>query len=235
LLNLDNVSVSYGSYTALRNIHIKVQEGELVVLLGANGAGKTTLLRTISGLHRPSTGTIQFRDKKISGLSPSQTVSLGISQCPEGRKLFPQMSVYKNLILGAYTCRKDKAGVAETLEYVYSLFPILWEKHKESAGSLSGGQQQMVAIGRALMSRPKVLLLDEPSMGLAPLVVRHMFEAIKTINNRGTTVLLAEQNAYSALKIACRGYVIENGEVVMSDTSEALSGNKRIRQAYIGA
>jgi len=206
-----------------------------VVLLGANGAGKTTLLRTISGLHRPSTGTIQFRDKKISGLSPSQTVSLGISQCPEGRKLFPQMSVYKNLILGAYTCRKDKAGVAETLEYVYSLFPILWEKHKESAGSLSGGQQQMVAIGRALMSRPKVLLLDEPSMGLAPLVVRHMFEAIKTINNRGTTVLLAEQNAYSALKIACRGYVIENGEVVMSDTSEALSGNKRIRQAYIGA
>jgi len=145
------------------------------------------------------------------------------------------MSVYKNLILGAYTCRKDKAGVAETLEYVYSLFPILREKQKESAGSLSGGQQQMVAIGRALMSRPKVLLLDEPSMGLAPLVVRHMFETIKIINNRGTTVLLAEQNAYSALKIACRGYVIENGEVVMSDTSEALAGNKRIRQAYIGA
>lgn len=235
MLKLENVSVAYGSFMALRNISMEVREGELVVLLGANGAGKTTLFRTISGLLKPSSGSIAFRDNKISGLSPSQIVKHGVSQCAEGRKLFPQMSVHKNLILGAYTCRNDKAGVQKSLEHVYELFPILKEKENEPAGSLSGGQQQMVAIGRALMSRPKVLLLDEPSMGLAPLIVRQMFDIIKTINEEGTTVLLAEQNAYSALKIAGRGYVIENGEIVMSDTSAAISGNERVRQAYIGA
>lgn len=235
MLKIENLCVAYGGFMALRNINMEVKEGELVVLLGANGAGKTTLFRTISGLMKPSSGAIEFGGKKISGLSPSQIVKLGVSQCAEGRKLFPQMSVYKNLILGAYTCRKDKILVQKSLEYVYGLFPILKEKQNAPAGSLSGGQQQMVAIGRALMSRPKLLLLDEPSMGLAPLVVRQMFETIKAINEEGTAVLLAEQNAYSALQIAQRGYVLENGEIVMSDTSAAISGNERIRQAYIGA
>lgn len=235
MLELENMSVSFGSFMALRSINMEVREGELLVLLGSNGSGKTTLLKTISGLLKPSSGMIKFQGEKISGLSPSQIVMQGISQCAEGRRLFPRMSVYKNLILGAYTCRKDKKGVQNSLEYVYSLYPILKEKENDPAGSLSGGQQQMVAIGRALMARPKVLLLDEPSMGLAPLVVRQMFQTIESINREGTTVLLAEQNAYSALKIAHRGYVLENGAVVMSDSSEAIAGNERIRQAYIGA
>jgi len=235
LLELENLSVSFGSFVALRNLSMEIREGELLVLLGANGAGKSTLLKTISGLLKPASGTIKFQGKKISGLSPSKVVKVGISQCAEGRKLFPEMSVHKNLILGAYTCRNDKKGVQKSLAYVYNLYPILKEKENDPAGSLSGGQQQMVAIGRALMSRPKVLLLDEPSMGLAPLVVKQMFETIETINREGTTILLAEQNAYTALKIANRGYVIEGGEVVMSDTSENIAKNERIRQAYIGA
>jgi branched-chain amino acid transport system ATP-binding protein len=235
LLELEGLSVCFGSFMALRDIHMEVREGELLVLLGANGAGKTTLLRTISGLNRPQSGIIKFQGKKISGLSPSEVVRHGISQCAEGRKLFPRMSVHKNLILGAYTRRKDKKEMLKSLEYVYSLYPILKDKENDPAGSLSGGQQQMLAIGRALMSRPKVLLLDEPSMGLAPLVVGQMFETIEAINREGTTILLAEQNAYSALKIANRGYVIEGGSVVMSGSSEAITGNERIRQAYIGA
>lgn len=235
MLELESLSVSFGSFMALRDINMEVREGELLVLLGANGAGKTTLLRTISGLNKPHSGIIKFKGKKISGLSPSEVVRHGISQCAEGRKLFPRMSVHKNLILGAYTRRKDKKEMLKSLEYVYGLYPILKDKENDPAGSLSGGQQQMLAIGRALMSRPKVLLLDEPSMGLAPLVVGQMFETIEAINSEGTTILLAEQNAYCALKIASRGYVIEGGSVVMSGSSEAISGNERIRQAYIGA
>lgn len=235
MLELENMSVSFGSFVALRNISLEVREGELLVLLGANGAGKTTLLKTISGLLKPADGMIKLSGKKISGLSPSQIVKHGISQCAEGRRLFAGMSVYKNLILGAYTCRKDKKGVQKTLDYVYSLYPILKEKENDPAGSLSGGQQQMVAIGRALMARPRVLLLDEPSMGLAPLVVQQMFETIEAINREGTTILLAEQNAYTALKIANRAYVIENGAVVMSGSSEDIAKNEQIRQAYIGA
>ncbi|MFZ5642655.1 MAG: ABC transporter ATP-binding protein [Bacillota bacterium] len=235
MLELESLSVSYGSFAALRNINMEVREGEIMVLLGANGAGKTTLLKTISGLLKPSDGMIKLQGKKISGLSPSQIVKHGISQCAEGRRLFSQMSVYKNLILGAYTCRNDKKGVQKSLDYVYRLYPILKEKENDPAGSLSGGQQQMVAIGRALMARPRVLLLDEPSMGLAPLVVQQMFETIEAINREGTTILLAEQNAYTALKIANRAYVIENGAVVMSGSSEVIANNEQIRQAYIGA
>lgn len=235
MLEIEKLSVSFGSFMALRSINMEVLEGELLVLLGANGSGKTTLLKTISGLLRPAAGMIKLQGEKISGLSPSQIVKHGISQCAEGRRLFPHMSVYKNLILGAYTCRNDKKGVQKSLDYVYSLYPMLKEKENAPAGSLSGGQQQMLAIGRALMASPKVLLLDEPSMGLAPLVVQQMFQTIEAINREGTTILLAEQNAYSALKIAHRGYVIESGAVVMSDSSEAISKNERIRQAYIGA
>lgn len=235
MLEIEKLSVSFGSFMALRSMDMEVLEGELLVLLGANGSGKTTLLKTISGLLRPAAGMIKLQGKKISGLSPDQIVKHGISQCAEGRRLFPRMSVYKNLILGAYTCRNDKKGVQNSLDYVYSLYPMLKEKENAPAGSLSGGQQQMLAIGRALMARPKVLLLDEPSMGLAPLVVQQMFQTIETINREGTTILLAEQNAYSALKIAHRGYVIESGAVVMSDSSEAIAKNERIRQAYIGA
>ncbi|MHB8156920.1 MAG: ABC transporter ATP-binding protein [Desulfocucumaceae bacterium] len=235
MLELENLSVSFGSFIALSSINMEVQEGELLVLLGANGSGKTTLLKTLSGLSKPSGGLIKLQGKKISGLRPSQIVKQGISQCAEGRRLFNSMSVYKNLLLGAYTCRKDKKGVQNSLDYVYSLFPILKEKENDPAGSLSGGQQQNVAIGRALKARPKVLLLDEPSMGLAPMIVQQMFNIIEAINSEGTTILLAEQNAYSALKIAHRAYVIENGAVVMSGSSEDIAKNERVRQIYIGA
>ncbi|KKM10069.1 leucine/isoleucine/valine transporter ATP-binding subunit [Clostridiales bacterium PH28_bin88] len=235
MLKLRNVSVAFGSYQALRNIELEVNKGELVVLLGANGAGKSTIFRTISGLNRHAKGDIEFMGGKIGGLVPDRIVRLGISQCPEGRHLFPKLPVYKNLILGAYVHRSDKAGISKTLEEVYQLFPMLREKKDDPAGSLSGGQQQMLAIGRALMSRPKLLLLDEPSLGLSPLVVREVFEAIKQINAAGTMVLLAEQNAFMALKVASRGYVIENGQIVMADSSENLLGNEQVKRAYIGA
>jgi branched-chain amino acid transport system ATP-binding protein len=220
---------------ALHEINLEVKEGELVVLLGANGAGKSTIFRAISGLTPPVSGEITFHGQKVNGLKPDRIVSMGIVQCPEGRKLFPQMSVLKNLTLGAYVHRRDKKGIEQSLAEVFRLFPILKEKQNDPAGSLSGGQQQMVAIGRALMARPKVLLLDEPSLGLAPLVVQQVFEVIKEINRAGTMVLLAEQNASAALSIAHRGYVIESGKIVMEGTSKALFGNDEIRKAYIGA
>lgn len=235
MLTLENVTQSYGSFKALNGISLHAKEGELVVLLGANGAGKSTIFLTTSGLQKAAGGSIRFRNTELVGMKPSQIVQQGVVQCPEGRKLFPQMSVLKNLMLGAYVHRGDKAGNQRVLEEVLSLFPMLSEKKDQPAGSLSGGQQQMVAIGRAMMGRPKALLLDEPSLGLAPLVVKQVFEVIHRINRAGTTVLLAEQNAYAALKIAHRAYVIEGGRIVMEGDRDSLLGNEAVRKAYIGA
>ncbi|ARB45348.1 ABC transporter ATP-binding protein [Alloalcanivorax xenomutans] len=235
MLKLENVDAKYDSFKALDNVSMTVGQGELVVLLGANGAGKTTLFNTISGLLKPSAGSITLNGEDVTGRRPSALVQAGVVQCPEGRKLFPEMSVMKNLVLGAYVHRRDKAGIKKTLDHVLEMFPILEEKKNQAAGSLSGGQQQMVAIGRALMGRPKLLMLDEPSLGLAPLVVKQMFETIQTINRAGTTVLLAEQNAFAALKIATRAYVIENGRLVMEGDRDAMLGNEAVRKAYIGA
>ncbi|MGF2735712.1 ABC transporter ATP-binding protein [Marinobacter sp. DUT-1] len=235
MLQLENVDVCYGSFKALTNISMTVDTGELVVLLGANGAGKTTLFNAISGLVKPTGGDIRFEDKHLNGMKPSAVVSSGVVQCAEGRKLFPQMSVQQNLMMGAYVHRRDREGNKKRLNEVLELFPILEDKANQPAGSLSGGQQQMVAIGRAMMSRPRLLMLDEPSLGLAPLVVRQMFETIRQINSLGTTVLLAEQNAFAALKIADRAYVMENGRLVMEGDREAMLGNEQVRKAYIGA
>ena len=235
MLKLEGVDAKYDSFKALDGISMSVEPGELVVLLGANGAGKTTLFNTISGLLKPSAGRISLNGQDVTGKKPSALVQSGVVQCPEGRKLFPEMSVMKNLVLGAYVHRRDKAGIKKTLDHVLEMFPILEEKKNQAAGSLSGGQQQMVAIGRALMGRPKLLMLDEPSLGLAPLVVKQMFETIQTINRAGTTVLLAEQNAFAALKIATRAYVIENGRLVMEGDRDAMLGNEAVRKAYIGA
>jgi branched-chain amino acid transport system ATP-binding protein len=235
MLRLDKVSLSYGSFRALHDVSIHADEGELVVLLGSNGAGKSSIFLTMSGLQRASTGSIRFGNHELVGRKPSQIVADGLVHCPEGRKLFPGMSVLKNLTLGAYVHRRDSKGTQRSLEEVFELFPILNEKKDMPAGSLSGGQQQMVAIGRALMGRPKALLLDEPSLGLAPLVVKQMFEVIARINKAGTTVLLAEQNAYAALNIASRAYVIEQGHIVMEGGREELLNNEQVRKAYIGA
>lgn len=235
MLNLTNVSVKYGGFTAVHDVNIEVNQGEIVVLLGANGAGKSTIFRTISGLNKSSTGEIMFSGEKLNRRSADQIVKIGIGQCPEGRKLFPQMSVQENLRMGGYVNRRQKNAIRNSLEYVYELFPILKEKRNEPAGSLSGGQQQMVAIGRTLMSKPKLMMLDEPSIGLAPLIVEQMFEVIQKINQEGTTILLAEQNANAALKIADKGYVFENGSVVLQGTSKELFANDKVRKAYIGA
>jgi branched-chain amino acid transport system ATP-binding protein len=235
MLRLDKVSLSYGSFRALHDVSIHAEEGELVVLLGSNGAGKSSIFLTVSGLQRASGGSIRFGTHELIGRKPSQIVADGLVHCPEGRKLFPGMSVLKNLTLGAYVHRRDSKGTQRSLDEVFELFPILFEKKDMAAGSLSGGQQQMVAIGRALMGRPKALLLDEPSLGLAPLVVKQMFEVIARINQAGTTVLLAEQNAYAALNIASRAYVIEQGHIVLEGGREELLNNEQVRKAYIGA
>ncbi len=235
MLSLENVTLDYGSFRALDGVTLHAGEGELVVLLGANGAGKSSIFLTTSGLQRAAAGSIRFGRDELVGMKPSQIVKAGVVQCPEGRKLFPGMSVLKNLMLGAYVHRRDQAGNQRMLEEVMALFPILDEKRNHAAGSLSGGQQQMVAIGRAMMGRPKALLLDEPSLGLAPLVVKQVFEVIKRVNAGGTTVLLAEQNAFAALRIAHRAYVIEGGRIVMEGDPDSLLGNDAIRKAYIGA
>ncbi|MDQ1684844.1 MAG: branched-chain amino acid transport system ATP-binding protein [Frankiaceae bacterium] len=231
LLRVDGLRVSYGAIEALRNISFEVDEGEIVTLLGANGAGKTTTLRTISGLLRPKGGTIEFDGRQVGGIAPHDIVAAGIGHVPEGRRIFPRMSVYENLQMGAYRRRGD---ISADVERVYDLFPVLRERHQQEGGTLSGGEQQMLAIGRALMSRPRLLLLDEPSMGLAPLIVLKIFEIIREINEAGTTVLLVEQNAAQALRLATRGYVLETGEVVMTDTASALLTNDRVRAAYLG-
>jgi branched-chain amino acid transport system ATP-binding protein len=235
LLRLSDVSVKFGAFTALENIDIEVGDGELVVLLGANGAGKSTIFNTISGLNKPSSGDIQFNGKSVRGNSPDRMVKEGIVQCAEGKKLFAEMSVQENLMMGGFVHRKQKAQLKQSLAEVYALFPILKEKKDDAAGSMSGGQQQMLAIGRALMAKPKLIMMDEPSIGLAPLIVEQMFSIIQEINKSGTTVLLAEQNANAALKIADRGYVIENGSIVLHGNSKALFHNDAIRKAYIGA
>lgn len=235
MLTLENVSLSYGSFRALDKVTLHAREGELVVLLGSNGAGKSSLFLTMSGLQRAACGSIRFGTQELCGRKPSQIVADGLVHCPEGRKLFPGMSVLKNLMLGAYVHRRDQPGTRRSLEEIFALFPILDEKKDHPAGSLSGGQQQMVALGRALMGRPKALLLDEPSLGLAPLVVKQMFEIIARINQAGTTILLAEQNAYAALNIASRAYVLEQGKIVMEGGREELLNNAQVRKAYIGA
>lgn len=234
MLKFDNVSLDYGSLRALDGINLHANDGELVVLLGANGAGKSSIFLATSGLRRAASGSLRLGTRELLGMTPAQIVKNGVIQCPEGRKLFPGMSVLKNLTLGAYVHRGDKAGNQRNLDQVFALFPLLAERKDHPAGSLSGGQQQMVAIGRAMMARPKVLLLDEPSLGLAPLVVKQVFEVIQQINRAGTTVLLAEQNAFAALKIAHRAYVIENGRIVLEGDHASLMNNEAIRRAYVG-
>ena len=234
MLRLNDVTVDYGNFRALHGIDMHVGAGELVVLLGANGAGKSTIFKTISGLLTPRLGTIRLGEAEIAGAKPARIVGDGLVHCPEGRSLFPRMSILKNLMLGAYVHRAQKAETKRDLDEVFSLFPVLAERRHLPAGALSGGQQQMVAIGRAMMGRPKMLLLDEPSLGLAPLIVTQMFEIIANINKQGTTVLLAEQNAFAALRIANRAYVIETGHVVLEGTPRDLLGDERVRKAYIG-
>lgn len=234
MLKFENVALDYGSFRALDGINLHADDGELVVLLGANGAGKSSIFLATSGLRRAASGSLRLGTRELLGMTPAQIVRNGVIQCPEGRKLFPGMSVLKNLTLGAYVHRGDKAGNQRNLDQVFSLFPLLAERMDHPAGSLSGGQQQMVAIGRAMMARPKVLLLDEPSLGLAPLVVKQVFEVIQQINRAGTTVLLAEQNAFAALKIAHRAYVIENGRIVLEGDHASLMNNEAIRRAYVG-
>jgi branched-chain amino acid transport system ATP-binding protein len=234
MLKLKDVDTYYGKAQALKGITLEVNQGDLVTILGANGAGKTTLLRTITGLQAPKKGTIEFEDKRIDGLSPDNIVRLGISHCPEGRKLFSQMTVFKNLMLGAYVRREDRSGIQETLEEVCQLFPILKDRQHQLAGTLSGGEQQMLVIGRAMMSKPKLLLLDETSLGIAPMVVDKIFEVIKDINRNGTTIVVVEQNANIALEVAHYGYVLETGEIIISGEAKALLADERVREAYLG-
>jgi branched-chain amino acid transport system ATP-binding protein len=234
MLELRGLRVRYGQAPALDGVDLRVAEGELIALLGANGAGKTTLFAALSGLV-PYDGAISFGGRDVRGLRSDQIVALGISQCPEGRKLFPQLSVEMNLRLGAYLRRKDRHGVEASLERVCALFPDLRSRLGAPAGALSGGQQQMVAIGRALMAKPKLLLLDEPSLGLAPKLVSATLDAVAEINREGTMVLLAEQNAYAALSIAHRGYVLADGKVVLEGAAETLKANEQVKRAFIGA
>ncbi|GHU50236.1 ABC transporter ATP-binding protein [Clostridia bacterium] len=233
MLEVKNLNVHYGMIHALKDISFTVKQGEIVTLIGANGAGKTTTLRTISGLNRVTDGEIYFEGDDITRLAAQKRVSRGISQAPEGRRIFPDMTVLENLELGAYL-RKDASGIKDDIDMVYERFPILANRYKQIAGTLSGGEQQMLAIGRALMSRPKIMLLDEPSMGLAPLLVREIFNIIVEINGGGSTILLVEQNANMALSIAHRAYVIETGRVVISGTGEELAKSDEIRKAYLG-
>ena len=235
MLRLEGITLNYGSFRALDGIDLHVTPGELVVMLGANGAGKSSLFLAISGLRKLAGGSIRCDGDELAGRTPAHIVRAGVVHCPEGRKLFPEMSVIKNLLLGSYVHRRDGATTRRLLEQVFEMFPALRVKKDAAAGSLSGGQQQMVAIGRALLGRPRVLLLDEPSLGLAPLVVKQVLEAVKAINEAGTTVLLAEQNAYAALQIAHRAYVMEGGRLVMEGDRDTLLGDERIRKAYSGA
>ena len=233
LLELTDVHTYYGAIHALRGISMSIEEGEIVTLIGSNGAGKSTTLRTISGLLKPRQGQITLRNARIDGRPPHEIVSLGVSQSPEGRRVFSRMTVHENLEMGAFS-RRDRTALADDFERAYSLFPRLRERASQRAGTLSGGEQQMLAIGRALLAAPKVLLLDEPSMGLAPILVEQIFEIIKTINQQGTTVLLVEQNALMALGVAHRGYILQTGEIVLTDKAEALANNEAVKRAYLG-
>lgn len=233
VLKVEGLNVFYGTIHALHDIGFEVNEGEIVTLIGANGAGKTTALRTISGLIQPKTGRIEFMHRPISGISPNKVVELGIGQVPEGRRIFANLTVMENLEMGAYT-RKDNNMVKQDFEYVFSSFPRLRERIKQLAGTLSGGEQQMLSMGRALMSRPRLLLMDEPSMGLAPLLVKEIFAIIRDINKTGTTILLVEQNANMALSIANRAYVLETGRIKLSGDAKTLSASEEVRKAYLG-
>ncbi|MEI6289482.1 MAG: ABC transporter ATP-binding protein [Chloroflexota bacterium] len=233
MLELIDVHTYYGNIHALKGISLKVNDGEIVTLIGSNGAGKTTTLRTIQGLLKPRTGSIKLDDLELHKLPSHQVAAHGIAQSPEGRMIFPRMSVMENLEMGAYA-RNDKEGIQQDLERVLSLFPRLKERIKQKGGTLSGGEQQMLAMGRALMARPRILLLDEPSMGLAPILVDLIFETIISINKEGTTILLVEQNALMALSIANRGYVLQTGEIILSDTAENLKNNGEVQKSYLG-
>ena len=233
MLTINDINVFYGAIHAIKGVSLEVNEGEIVTLIGANGAGKSTILRTISGLLKPKTGSIQFVGQEIAGMPAHEIVKTGISQVPEGRRIFAEMSVLENLELGAFT-RKDKDGIKADMELVFERFPRLKERIGQLAGTLSGGEQQMLAIGRALMNRPEMLLLDEPSMGLAPLVVKDIFDTIVEIIKGGTTVLLVEQNANMALSIAHRAYVLETGRITLSGDAKELAASDEVRKAYLG-
>lgn len=233
MLKIDNINLYYGSIHALKGISLEVEQGEIVTLIGANGAGKTSTLNNISGLAAPRSGKIMFEGKDITNSPAQEIVKMGISQVPEGRRIFANMSVFENLELGAFL-QNDKAVIKKNLEKVFERFPRLQERKKQSAGTLSGGEQQMLAMGRALMSQPKLLLLDEPSMGLAPILVQEIFEIIKEINASGTTVLLVEQNAHMALSIAQKAYVLETGRIVLSGTAKEVASSESVRKAYLG-
>ncbi|MCX8084098.1 MAG: ABC transporter ATP-binding protein [Calditerrivibrio sp.] len=233
MLKLKNIHTKYGHIEALKGIDIHIKEGEIVTIIGGNGAGKTTTLNTISGIVKPVAGEIFFLNKDITSWKADKIVAEGLIQVPEGRQVFPNLTVHENLLLGAYL-QKDKVKLSEKLEYVYSLFPRLKEREKQLGGTLSGGEQQMLAIGRALMGNPVLLLLDEPSLGLAPIVVQNIFKIIQDINKQGTTILLVEQNAHMALSIAHRGYVLETGKITLEDNAKNLLNNDEVRKAYLG-
>jgi branched-chain amino acid transport system ATP-binding protein len=234
LLEVKDVHTFYGNIEALKGISIEVEEGECVTLIGSNGAGKSTTLRSISGLTPPRQGSIRFQDREITETPPQEIVSMGVALSPEGRHVFSRMTVFENLMLGAYL-RRDEAGIQEDIDRVYSLFPRLKERERQKGGTMSGGEQQMLAIGRALMAQPTLLLLDEPSMGIAPILVERIYETIAEINKQGTTILLVEQNANFALDVSKRAYVLETGVVTLSDQSSALRENPEVQKAYLGA
>jgi branched-chain amino acid transport system ATP-binding protein len=233
LLELEDVRVRYGGIEAVKGISLSIREHETVTLIGGNGAGKTTTLKTISGVKRPATGAISLHGERIDGLLADEIVDLGVCQVPEGRRIFPRMTVLENLHMGAFT-RRDPRGVQQDLDRVFALFPLLRERRRQPGGTLSGGEQQMLAIGRALMARPSLLMLDEPSLGLAPIMVERIFELLREIRDQGITILLVEQNAQMALQLADRGYVLESGEIVLEDRADALLGNDAVRKAYLG-
>ena len=234
MLEIKQLSVSYGAIKALHEVSLSVKAGAIVTLIGGNGAGKTTTLRAISGMVKPQAGQILFEGKSINGLPPHKLVGLGIAHCPEGRMVFANLTVHENLMMGAYL-RHDKAGIAQDIDYVFSIFPRLKERDQQVAGTLSGGEQQMLAIGRAVMSRPRLLMLDEPSLGIAPMLVKSIFEKIVEINReRGVTILLVEQNANLALEVAGFGYVLETGRILLADESSKLRADPKVREAYLG-
>jgi branched-chain amino acid transport system ATP-binding protein len=233
MLTLENVHTFYGNIEALKGISLEVNEGEIVTLIGSNGAGKSTTLRSISGLTPPREGSINFEGEEVGETPPQEIVQRGISQAPEGRRIFQRMSVRENLELGAYL-RRDSEGIEKDLDRVFKLFPRLKERERQKAGTMSGGEQQMLAIGRALMADPRLLLLDEPSMGLAPILVERIYETIAEINNQGTTILLVEQNANFALEVSKRGYVLETGQIAVADEAAALRENPEVQRAYLG-
>jgi len=234
MLKLSNIKTFYGNINALKNVSIEISEGDIVTLIGANGAGKTTTLMSISGIVPPRSGEITFQGKSIHKKNPDEIVAMGISQVPEGRRIFPYLTVTENLDMGAFL-RTDKANIKKDIDYLFSLFPILSERRNQAGGTLSGGEQQMLAISRALMAKPRLLLLDEPSLGLAPLVIKQIFQIIRKINKENnTTIFLVEQNANLALKVANKGYVMENGQIILQDTAKNLLSNDDVQKAYLG-